>query len=98
MKFSSWFLDKLRNTIRMSDVVSRRVKLQRKHNDFFGLCPFHHEKTPSFSVNDEKKFYHCFGCGAHGDVINFIQQANSLGFHDAVKYLAHEYGISILDN
>ena len=95
MKFSSWFLDKLRNTIRISDVVSKRVKLQRKHNDFFGLCPFHHEKTPSFSVNDEKKFYHCFGCGAHGDAINFIQQANSLGFHDAVKYLAHEYGISI---
>ena len=95
MKFPSWFLDKLRNNIRISDVVSRRVKLQRKNKDSFGLCPFHHEKTSSFSVNDEKKFYHCFGCGAHGDVIQFVQQANSVSFQDAIKYLAHEYGISI---
>ena len=59
MDFSTATLDKIRDVIRISDVISRRVKLQKKGKDFFGLCPFHGEKSPSFSVNDEKHFYHC---------------------------------------
>ena len=95
MDFSSSTLDKIREVVRTSDVVSRKVKLQKKGKDSFGLCPFHKEKTPSFSVNDEKNFYHCFGCGAHGDSIKFIQDTQNLNFVDAVKFLAAEYNIKI---
>src|SRR3546814_2592633 len=66
MAFSPEFLDELRNRLTLSAVVGRRVKLVKRGREHSGLCPFHNEKTPSFTVSDDKGFYHCFGCGAHG--------------------------------
>ena len=74
-------------------MVGRRVRLVKKGREFSGLCPFHNEKSPSFFVNDDKGFFHCFGCGAHGDVIGFMMRADSLGFPEAVEHLAQEAGL-----
>ncbi len=79
----------------MSAVVGRRVKLARAGREMKGCCPFHNEKSPSFFVNDDKGFYHCFGCGAHGDVIRFVVEQEGLGFIDAVKSLAQEAGLEL---
>src|SRR5690606_5522251 len=74
-------------------VVRRTVRLVRRGREHTGLCPFHHEKTPSFTVNDDKGFYHCFGCGAHGDVIRFVMETGNLPFREAVERLAQEAGL-----
>ncbi len=89
------FLDELRNRIPLSQVISKKVKLSRKGKDWTGLCPFHNEKTPSFIVNEHKGFYHCFGCGAHGDIITFEMKANNLPFIEAVEKLANEAGLQV---
>ena len=98
MYFDSNFLDYLRSKITLSDVVGRSVHLIRKGRDKVACCPFHKEKTPSFHVNDEKGFYHCFGCGVHGDVISFVMQQEGLSFVDTVKKLANEYGVELPKN
>jgi len=95
MAFSDQFLEELRARAGLADVVGRRVKLQRKGREHLGLCPFHKEKTPSFTVNEEKGFYHCFGCGAHGSVFDFVMQTEGLSFPEAVEKLAGEAGIDI---
>lgn len=87
------FLDELRSRIAVSDVVSEKVKLTKRGREYMGLCPFHNEKTPSFTVNDAKGFYHCFGCGAHGDIVGFEMNANGLPFMDALEKLAHKAGL-----
>lgn len=87
------FLDELRAKVSIVDVVGARVKLVRKGREFSGLCPFHNEKTPSFTVNETKGFYHCFGCGAHGDIIKFEMEANNLPFMEAVEKLANKAGL-----
>ena len=74
------FLDELRSKLSVADIVAEKVKLVRKGREYIGLCPFHNEKTPSFTVNEAKGFYHCFGCGAHGDIIRFEMEANVLPF------------------
>lgn len=79
----------------MSEVVGRRVRLVRKGREHGGLCPFHNEKTPSFTVSEEKGFYHCFGCGAHGDVISFVMETEGLSFPEAVERLAGEAGLAM---
>ena len=89
------FLDELRARTTLSTLVGRSVKLTKAGREFKGCCPFHHEKTPSFYVNDEKAFYHCFGCGAHGDAIRFLTEANGLPFMDAVKELAAAAGMEL---
>jgi len=89
------FLDELRARLSIADVVGAKVKLVKKGREYQGLCPFHHEKTPSFTVNEAKGFYHCFGCGAHGDIIKFEMEANNLPFMDAVKKLAHQAGLTM---
>ncbi|OYU15637.1 MAG: DNA primase [Alphaproteobacteria bacterium PA4] len=89
------FLDELRARVPLSPVVGRRVKLTRAGREWKGCCPFHNEKTPSFYVNDDKGFYHCFGCGAHGDVIRFLTDQEGLGFIDAVKQLAAQAGMEV---
>ena len=89
------FLDELRARVPLAPVVSRRVKLIRAGREWKGCCPFHNEKTPSFYVNDDKGFYHCFGCGAHGDVIRFLTEQEGLGFIDAVKQLAAQAGMEV---
>jgi DNA primase len=89
------FLDELRSRISLSGLVGRRVKLARRGRELAGLCPFHREKTPSFYVVEEKSFFHCFGCGAHGDVIGFTMRADNLDFIEAVEKLACEAGLPV---
>lgn len=87
------FIDELRSRVSVADVVAEKVKLTRKGREYTGLCPFHNEKTPSFTVNEAKGFYHCFGCGAHGDIIKFEMEANNLPFMDALEKLANKAGL-----
>ena len=88
MAFPPGFLDELRARLSLADVVGRKVQLKRRSgSEYAGLCPFHNEKTPSFTVNDKKGFYHCFGCGVHGDVIGFAMQTENLTFPEAVEQL-----------
>lgn len=89
------FLDELRSRISIADVVGSKVKLTKRGREYLGLCPFHHEKTPSFTVNESKGFYHCFGCGAHGDIVKFEMDANGLPFMEAVKKLADKAGMQL---
>lgn len=95
MRIPIEFYNHLRNTIRISDVVRQRVVLTRKGNEHLGLCPFHDEKTPSFTVNDLKKFYHCFGCSAHGDVIRFVSETNGISYKEAAIKIASDNGIEL---
>ena len=85
MAFPPGFLDELRSRISLSGLIARRVKLVRRGREFAGLCPFHHEKTPSFYVVEDKSFFHCFGCGAPGDAIGFTMRADNLDFIEAVE-------------
>ena len=95
MGFDKLFLENLRDRISIVDVVSRHVPLTNKGKENWGRCPFHNEKTASFSVNEQKKFYHCFGCGAHGDIISFTMQIQHLSFIEAVEKLCNDAGIEI---
>ncbi|BAE50322.1 DNA primase [Paramagnetospirillum magneticum] len=89
------FLDEIRDRVPVSAVVGRRVALAKKGREFTGLCPFHNEKTPSFTVNDDKGFFKCFGCGAHGNAIGFLERAHGLSFVEAVEELAAEAGLEV---
>ena len=91
------FTDELRTRLSVVDVVGRRVPLTKKGQNYWGCCPFHNEKTPSFSVNEEKGFYHCFGCGEHGDIISFVMKTNNVEFRDAIKELADMAGLKMPD-
>jgi DNA primase len=95
MAFPPGFLDELRARIGLADLVGRRVRLVRKGREYGGLCPFHNEKTPSFYVVEDKGFFHCFGCGAHGDAIGYVMRAESLDFIEAVERLAGEAGLQV---
>ncbi|MBN2752761.1 MAG: DNA primase [Rhodospirillaceae bacterium] len=95
MSLPRGFLDELRARVSIVDIVARKVKLTRKGHEYSGLCPFHNEKTPSFTVSGEKGFYHCFGCGAHGDALSFEMRANGLSFMEAVERLAVQAGMDV---
>src|SRR5579883_3164609 len=95
MSFTPQFLDELRQRVSLVAVISRKVRLQRRGREQTGLCPFHAEKTPSFTVSDDKGFFHCFGCGAHGDVIGFVMRSDHLDFVEAVEKLAAEAGLPV---
>ena len=95
MAFPPDFLDELRNRITLSEVIGRRVKLVKRGREHSGLCPFHNEKTPSFTVSDEKGFYHCFGCGAHGSAIDFVMNTEGLSFPESVERLAGQAGMAV---
>jgi DNA primase len=95
MSLSPQFLDELRARTSLSALIGASVKLQRAGREWKACCPFHQEKTPSFTVNDEKGFYHCFGCSAHGDAIRFLTEARGLPFMDAVKELADKAGMEL---
>jgi hypothetical protein len=88
MVYSAPFLDQRGSRTRLSDLIGRRVRLVRRGREYVGLCPFHSEKTPSFYVVEDKGFFHCFGCGAHGDAINFVTRADNLSYAEAVERLA----------
>jgi DNA primase len=95
LSLSPQFLDELRMRTTLSTLIGRQVKLQKAGREWKACCPFHREKTPSFTINDEKGFYHCFGCGAHGDAIRFLTEARGLPFMDAVKELADSAGMEL---
>ena len=95
MSLSPQFLDELRTRITLSGVIGRTTRLTKAGREWKACCPFHNEKSPSFTVNDEKGFYHCFGCGAHGDAIRWMTDQRGLSFMDAVKELATEAGMDM---
>jgi DNA primase len=95
MAFPPRFLDELRARVSLAEVVGRHMRLIKRGREYVGLCPFHSEKTPSFSVVEDKGFYHCFGCGAHGDVIGFAMQKANLSFPEAVEELARQAGLEV---
>ncbi len=97
MAITPAFLDELRDKVPLSDLIGRKVKLTHKGKEHTGLCPFHKEKTPSFTVNDDKGFYHCFGCGAHGDQIKYLMESEKMPFIEAVEYLANMAGMKMPD-
>ncbi|MET1046702.1 MAG: DNA primase [Hyphomicrobium sp.] len=95
MSLSPQFLDELRHRTLLSALIGRSVKLQKAGREYRACCPFHDEKTPSFYVNDDKGFYHCFGCSAHGDAIRFLTEAKGMPFMEAVKELAQAAGLDM---
>src|SRR3954447_10711613 len=95
MAFPPRFLDELRARVSLAEVVGRHMRLIKRGREYIGLCPFHNEKTPSFHVVEDKGFYHCFGCGAHGDAIGFLMQTGKLSFPEAVEQLAAEAGMEV---
>jgi DNA primase len=88
----------IRERASLVDVVSESVALRRRGRSMVGLCPFHAEKTPSFTVSEERGFYHCFGCGEHGDVFGFVMKTQALPFPEAVRWVAHRFGLAIPDS
>ncbi len=94
-RFTPEFLDELRARLRVSDVVGRSIKLTKRGNAWWGLSPFKKEKTPSFSVDDNRQSYHCFSTGQHGDIIKFLMETKGLTFPEAVEQLAQEAGLDI---
>ena len=97
MPIPEQFIDELVARSEISDVVSSYVTLTKKGSNLWGLCPFHNEKTPSFSVNQDKQIYHCFGCGKGGGVISYIMEIENLSFPDAVRFLAKRAGLEVPD-
>lgn len=95
MSFPPAFLDEIRARIAVSQVVGRRVALKKRGREYVGLSPFQNEKTPSFTVNDEKGFYHCFSTGEHGDIFTFLMRTEGLTFPEAVERLAGEAGLEV---
>ena len=89
------FIRELRDSISLSTIIGKKVQLLKKGKNFLGLCPFHNEKTPSFNVNDDEGYYHCFGCGAHGDSISFIRNYENKSFIEAVETIAYISGIKL---
>ena len=95
MRYSDDIIEEVRQKNDIVDVVSQYVKLTRKGSSYFGLCPFHNEKTPSFSVTPGKQMYYCFGCGAGGNVFNFIMEYENYTFGEALKHLADRAGVEL---
>ena len=93
MSLDDKLINEINNKIILSDFIGRKVNISRRGREFIGLCPFHEEKTPSFTINDDKNFYHCFGCRAHGNVINFIMKDQNLDFVGALRTLCKELGL-----
>ncbi len=93
MKYPKEYLDEIKLRLKVSQVVGKIVQLKKRGKEFIGLSPFKNEKTPSFTVNDEKEFYHCFSTGEHGNIFDFLMKTKSIGFGEAVKILAAEAGL-----
>ena len=92
-RYSDEIIDEVRQTNDIVDVISQYVRLKRSGRNYFGLCPFHNEKSPSFSVSPDKQIFHCFGCGVGGNVFTFISKIEGIGFKEAIENLADRAGI-----
>ena len=88
-------ISEIRDRLDILDVVQSRVVLKKKGANYWGCCPFHNEKTPSFCVNPQKGIFKCFGCGEGGDAISFLMKINNQSFSDVIKDLAQEFGIEL---
>ena len=97
MQYSQEIIEEVRSRNDIVDVIGEYVHLQKKGSSYMGLCPFHNEKSPSFSVSGSKQMYHCFGCGAGGDVFTFLMKYDNLTFGEAIKELAQRGGITLPD-
>ena len=95
MRYSDDLIEEVRMKNDIVDVISGYVKLTRKGSSYFGLCPFHNEKSPSFSVSPGKQMYYCFGCGAGGNVFTFLMEYENYTFVEALKFLAERAGIEL---
>ena len=95
MYYSDDLIEEIRSRNDITDVISDYVKLKKKGNAYFGLCPFHNEKSPSFSVNGQRQIFHCFGCGEGGNVYSFIMKYENFTFPEAVRFLAQRAGIEL---
>src|SRR3546814_13121399 len=95
VSLSPQWLDELRARVTLSTLIGKTVKVQKAGREYKACCPFHNEKTPSFTINDEKGFYHCFGCGAHGDAIRWMTDQRGLPFMEAGKELAAGAGMEV---
>ena len=93
MKYPKEYLEEIKLRLKVSQVVGKTVQLKRRGKEFIGLSPFKNEKTPSFTVSDEKGFYHCFSTGEHGNIFDFLMKTQSIKFGEAVKNLAAEAGM-----
>ncbi len=98
MAFPVNFATQIRSQITISSVIAKKIKLKKKGKDFLGLCPFHQEKTPSFTVSDAKGLYYCFGCGAGGDAVKFIAETEKLTYAEAIKKMAYDFNIELPKN
>ena len=90
------FVENLLDRIDLAELIGSRITLKKAGANYKACCPFHDEKTPSFNVRPDKGFYHCFGCGAHGDAISFVREFEGLGFTEAVEELAKRVGLEVL--
>ena len=93
MKYPKEYLDEIKTRLKVSTVVSKFVSLKKRGKEYVGLSPFKNEKTPSFTVNDEKEFYHCFATSEHGNIFDFVMKTQNFKFSEAVKYLANLAGM-----
>ena len=91
-------IDDVRNSVNIVNVIGQYVSLEKKGKDYIGLCPFHQEKTPSFTVNEEKQFFKCFGCGRGGNVFKFIMEKENLNFPESVRAVARTGNIPLPDD
>ena len=93
MKYPKEYLEEIKTRLKVSSVVSKTIQLKKRGKEFVGLSPFKNEKTPSFTVNDEKGFYHCFSTGEHGNIFDFLMKTQNLKFGESVKALANLAGM-----
>ena len=100
MRYSDEILDEVKSSNDIVDVISQYISLKRSGRNYFGLCPFHNEKSPSFSVSPDKQIFHCFGCGVGGNVISFISKIEGIGFKESIEVLAERANIKLptIDN
>ena len=95
MKYPKEYIEEIKNRLKVSSVVGKTVQLKKRGKEFIGLSPFKNERTPSFTVNDEKGFYHCFSSNEHGNIFDFLMKTQNLKFGEAVKLLASEAGMQV---
>ncbi len=93
MKYPKTYIEEIKNRLKVSDVVRLKVNLKKRGKEYVGLSPFKKEKTPSFTVNDDKGFYHCFSTGEHGNIFDFLMKLENINFGDAVRSLAQRAGM-----
>ena len=95
LRYSDEIIEEVRSSNDIVDVISQYVTLKRSGRNYFGLCPFHKEKSPSFSVSPDKQIYHCFGCGVGGNVFHFLSKIENITFRESIEELAERAGITL---